>query len=140
MASRIPVRYYANPRATTAFRKYWENVGCGPLKVDWDAAQVPRKCSQGSPFPANIYLLRVRAFNSVCIKCLKCIKCMYQRPRLEETRDRDREPFQSRAGNLWEFLLSDRKENNTSLLRFKMQSASSRFACLSESTKHLFSK
>lgn len=64
------------------------------------------------------------------LKCARVCVCtpMTSARRDHETCDRDREPFQSGASNLRESLLSDRKENSTSLLQFKMQSASDRFA------------
>lgn len=131
VASRIPVRYYANSRAITTFRKYWENVGWSFKGRLGCSARVPRKCSQGSPFPANI-LVYVSRYT--LLKCARvCTNDLGSKRHAIEIENRSKAALAICGSSI-----ENRKENSTSLLQIEMQSASGRFARLLESRKYLF--
>lgn len=75
-------------------------------------------------FPRTYKCIYINDFDSVKVHAY-----VYQWPRLEETRDRDREPFQSGAGNGKSFILSI--ERKSASLTIDGQNVLSRFTYIS---------
>lgn len=81
VASRIPVRYYANSRALTAFRKYWENVGWsfkGRLGCSTSSAKVPSRFSVSREHTAR---------TCVCLRIYTLLKSHVYVPTTSARRD-----------------------------------------------------
>lgn len=100
VASRIPVRYYANSRALTAFRKYWENVGWsfkGRLGCSASSAKVQSRFSVSRKHTVRTC---IRLYTYTLLKCTRiCTNDLGSKRHAIEIENR------SKAGNLRESAL-----------------------------------